>query len=170
MSAIEAAFRGLGKVLGSPSVVLCLWLASIVVALPAAAVVAESIRDSVGGSLVGDELRDGFDMGWFGEYQAEARGIETTFTPTVVGAGAFFNNVDAWLNGSLFETHVGLLGLGVLYGLVWSLCLGGVLHRYGEAGGLFRLSEFLSQGGTYFFRFVRLAAAHFAVLWNVMRT
>ncbi len=169
MTAIGAAFRGLGKVLGSPSVVLCLWLANVVVALPVAAVMAESIRESVGGSLVGDKLRDGFDMGWYGEYQADARGVESTFTPTVVGAGAFFNNIEAWFNGSLFEMHRGLLGLGILFALLWSLCLGGVLQRYGEPGGLFRLSEFLSHGGAYFFRFVRLAVLAAALYYSVYR-
>jgi hypothetical protein len=169
MSAIGAAFRGLGKVLGSPSVVVSLWLANVALALPVAAVVAESIGESVGGSLVDEKLRDGFDMGWYGEYQAHARGIESTFTPSVVGAGAFFNNIDAWFNGTLFETHVGLLGLGILYALLWSLCLGGVLHRYGEASGLFRLSEFLSSGGEYFFRFVRLAMLSGVLYYAIYR-
>ncbi len=151
MSATGAAFTGLGKVLGSPSVVLWLWLANVVVALPAAMVLTGSIRESVGGSLVGEKLRDGFDMGWYGEYLANAKGIESSFTPTIVGAGAFFNNIEAWLNGNLFEVHPGLLGLGILYALLWSLFLGGVLHRYGEAAGLFRLGEFLSHGGELFF-------------------
>jgi len=157
MSAIGAAFQGLAKVLGSPSVVLWLWLGGVVIALPAVVVLSSSIEESVGGSLVDENLRDGFDMGWYGEYLADAKGIERSFTPTVVGAGAFFNNIEAWFNGNLFATHPGLLGLGVFYALLWSLCLGGVLHRYGEGAGLFRLGEFLSHGGEYFFRFVRLA-------------
>ena len=138
MSATGAAFTGLGKVLGSPSVVLWLWLANVAVALPAAVMLSDSIRDSVGASLVDEKLREGFDMGWYGEYLADAKGIESSFTPTVVGAGAFFNNIEVWFNGNLFEVHPGLLGLGILYALLWSLFLGGVLHRYGEAAGLFR--------------------------------
>lgn len=169
MTPIAAAFRGLGKVLASPSVVLWLWLANVVVALPAALVLADSLRESIGASLVSDNLRDGFDMGWYGEYLADAKGIESTFTPTVVGAGAFFNNIEAWFNGDLFETHRGLLGLGVLYALFWALCLGGVLHRYGEGGGLFRLGEFLDQGGAYFFRFVRLALLSAAAYYFIYR-
>lgn len=157
MSPIAAAFRGLGKVLGSPSIIVWLWLGNVLLALPAAAVLADSIEESVGGSLVDEKLRDGFDMGWYGEYQSRAKGIETSFTPTVSGAGAFFNNIEAWFNGSVFEVHRGLLGLGLAYGLFWTLCLGGVLHRYGEGAGLFRLGEFLAHGGEYFFRFVRLA-------------
>lgn len=157
MTSIGAAFHGLGKVLAVPSVVVWFWLGSVVIALPAAWALAESIRDSVGESLVDENLREGFDMGWYGEYRSDAEGIERSFSPTVVGAGPFFDNIEAWYNGTLFDVHPGLLGLGVLYALFWSLSLGGVLHRYGEAAGLFRLGEFLSQGGAYFFRFVRLA-------------
>jgi hypothetical protein len=149
--------------------VLWLWLGSVVIALPAAVVLEASIRDSVGGSLVGDELRNGFDMGWYGEYRADAEGVERAFGPTVVGAGPFFDNIEAWYNGSLFDAHPGLLGLGVLYALFWALCLGGVLHRYGEAAGLFRLGEFLAEGGAYFFRFIRLAVIAGVLYYAVYR-
>ena len=62
MTAIGAAFTGLGKVLGTPSVVLWLWLANVVVALPAAMMLSDSIHDSLGASLVDEKLREGFDM------------------------------------------------------------------------------------------------------------
>jgi len=150
MTAIGLAFRGFGKVLGSPGLVLWLWIVNVAVALPAAAVLTESIRDSVGTSLVHQNLRDGFDMGWYGEYSAEAKGIESTFTPTVTGAGAFFNNIEAWFNGDIFETYRGLLGLGILYAVLWSFFVGGILQRYGEGAGLFRLNEFFAEGASYF--------------------
>ena len=157
MTAIGTALRGFGKVAGSPGLVLWLWIVNVAMALPAAAVLTESIRDSVGTSLVHQNLRDGFDMGWYGEYSAEARGIESTFTPTVTGAGAFFNNIEAWFNGDIFETYRGLLGLGILYAIMWTFFLGGILQRYGEGAGLFRLNEFFAEGASYFFRFLRLA-------------
>ena len=50
--------------------------------------IGESIERSVDGSLVHENLRDGFDTGWYDEYRDEAKGIERTFRPTVVGAGA----------------------------------------------------------------------------------
>ena len=157
MTAIGTALRGFGKVAGSPGLVLWLWIVNVAMALPAAAVLTESIRDSVGTSLVHQNLRDGFDMGWYGEYSAEARGIESTFTPTVTGAGAFFNNIEAWFNGDIFETYRGLLGLGILYAIMWTFFLGGILQRYGEGAGLFRLNEFFAESASYFFRFLRLA-------------
>lgn len=169
MSAVGAGFHGLGKVLRSPLLVLWLWIVSVVVALPAAALMARSLEDSIGGSLVYEKLRDGFDMGWYGEFRSSAEGIEKTFTPTVVGIGPFLDNAEAWLNGSLFETHPGLLGLGLLYAALWALLLGGILHRLSNGHGLFRLGDFFSRGGEFFFRYLRLAVIGGVLYYLVYR-
>jgi len=157
MSLLTAAFSGFGRVLASPSLVLFLWLANVLVAIPLAVSMAGSIEESIGSSLVHQNLRDGFDMGWYGEFDARAKGVEKTLSPSLVGAGAFFDNIEAWLNGRLFEMLPALVALGVVYALLWALLLGGILHRYADRRGLFRLSELFSQGGEFFFRFVRLA-------------
>jgi hypothetical protein len=157
MSSLKAAFSGFGRVLASPSLVLFLWLVSVVVAIPLAVSMAGSIEESIGASLVHQNLRDGFDMGWYGEFDARAKGVEKTLSPSLVGAGAFFDNIEAWLSGRLFEMLPALVALGVVYALLWALFLGGILHRYTDRRGLFRLSELFSQGGEFFFRFVRLA-------------
>jgi hypothetical protein len=157
MSSLKAAFSGFGRVLASPSLVLFLWLANVLVAIPLAVSMAGSIQESIGSSLVHQNLRDGFDMGWYGEFDARAKGVEKTLSPSLVGAGAFFDNIEAWLSGRLFEMLPALVALGVVYALLWALFLGGILHRYADRRGLFRLSELFSQGGEFFFRFVRLA-------------
>jgi len=157
MSSLTAAFSGFGRVLASPSLVLFLWLANVLVAIPLAVSMAGSIEESIDSSLVHQNLRDGFDMGWYGEFDARAKGVEKTLSPSLVGAGAFFDNIEAWLNGRLFEMLPALVALGVVYALLWALLLGGILHRYADRRGLFRLSELFSQGGEFFFRFVRLA-------------
>jgi hypothetical protein len=157
MSSLKAAFSGFGRVLASPSLVLFLWLVSVVVAIPLAVSMAGSIEESIGASLVHQNLRDGFDMGWYGEFDARAKGVEKTLSPSLVGAGAFIDNIEAWLSGRLFEMLPALVALGVVYALLWALFLGGILHRYTDRRGLFRLSELFSQGGEFFFRFVRLA-------------
>jgi hypothetical protein len=169
-SAFQAAFTGLARVLGSPTLVLLLWIASLAAAAPLAISMSDSIHQSIGGSLVHQNLREGLDMGWYGEFRARAKGIERTLSPSVVGAGAFLDNLDAWLNGSLFELAPGLVALGVAYGLLWALFLGGILNRYGEPhGGRFRLGAFLSHGAEFFFRFVRLAVLAAPLYYLVYR-
>jgi hypothetical protein len=154
---LKALIKGFWRVVSSPGLILWLWFINMAVALPLAWVVSTSIQSSLGDSLVADKLRDGFDMGWFGEFEAQAKGLETTFTPTLSGAGAFYSNLEAWLSGKIFGQIPLLLGVGVLYGLVWALFLGGVLDRYARTEGMFNLNRFFSSGGRFFFRFVRLA-------------
>jgi hypothetical protein len=169
MKAFRAALKGLLRVLSSPVLVLWLWLTNFVVALPMAYVMTRSIESSIGGSLVSESLRSGFDMGWFGEYEAQAKGLETSFSPSVTGVGAFLDNWESWFNGNLFVGFPGLVAFGILYSVLWALFLGGILNQLREGAGIFRLSEFLSQGATFFFRFLRLAVLSGLLYYLVYR-
>jgi hypothetical protein len=169
MKAFRAALKGLLRVLSSPVLVLWLWLANFVVALPMAFVMTKSIESSIGGSLVSENLRSGFDMGWFGEYEAQAKGLETSFSPSIAGVGAFLNNWESWLNGGIFEGFPGLVAFGILYAVLWALFLGGIFNQLKEGAGMFRLSEFLSQGAVFFFRFLRLAALSGVLYYLIYR-
>jgi hypothetical protein len=154
---MKALIKGFWRVVSSPGLVLWLWFMNLVMALPLAWVMSASIQTSLGDSMVDDKLREGFDMGWFGEFEAHAKGLETTFTPTLSGAGAFYANLEAWLSGEIFGQIPLLAGVGILYGLVWALFLGGMLDRYAGSEGMFNLNRFFSLGGRFFFRFIRLA-------------
>ena len=148
--------RGFFRVLSSPGMILWLWLANVVFALPATLAMASALERAIGGSQVHEKLTEGFDMGWYGEFRAEARGMEESFTPTVLAVGAFLNNLEAWFNGEIFSQYPSLVGYGVVYALLWALFLGGILHRYADHEGVFNLKRFFSRGGWFFFRFVRL--------------
>lgn len=154
---MKALLKGFWRVVASPGLIVWLWLVNFAVALPLAWVMTDSIRSSIGDSLVDENLTESFDMDWYGEFEAKAKGLEITFTPTVVGAGAFYNNLEAWLYGDLFDMFPGLVGLGLAFILMWALFLGGILDRYSGGEGRFNLSRFFSTGGRFFFRFVRLA-------------
>ena len=169
MSALRAIFVGLWRAIESPGLVIWLWLVNFAIALPAGVVMSETIRSSIGSSLAHEELATGFDMGWYGEFRQEAAGLERTFTPTVVGAGAFYNNVEGWLFGGLFQQFPGVVGLGVVYALVWALFIGGILDRFSKSEGFFGLSRFLSSGGRFFFRFLRLVVLAGAAYYLVYR-
>ena len=117
-----------------PRLLAGLWLLNLAVALPGALVVGESVRAALGGSLVAEDLERGFDLRWYGEYEARARGLEKTLRPTVAGAGAFLDNLEALWSGNLFGGFRGLVALGVVYALLWTFLLGGVLERLCRPG------------------------------------
>ena len=169
MSNHKAVSAGWARATSSRGLVLWLWVVNFALSLPVAWVMAASLSGSIGSSLVQEKLRSGFDMGWFGEFEAAAKGMETTFTPTVLGAGAFYNNLEAWLSGDIFRGFPGLVGLGILYGILWALLLGGVLQRFAGNEGRFGLAHFFSTGGKYFFRFIRLTALSAILYYLVYR-
>jgi hypothetical protein len=166
---IKALFKGFWRVVTSPGLIIWLWLVNFLVALPLVWVMTSSLSSAIGGSLVDENLTASFDMDWYGEYEAEAKGLETTFTPTVVGMGAFYNNLEAWLYGDLFDMFPGLVGIGVLYILIWALFLGGVLDRYSGSEGMFNLGRFFSNGGRFFFRFLRLTVLSGVLYYLIYR-
>lgn len=168
MTLIRSIREGVVRAGSAPVLILFLWAVNLMVALPFAAVLAETIHDSAGDRLVSRELVAGFDPVWHDELEAGARGFERSFGPAIVGAGAFLRNLDAWWSGRLVADGGaggwGLVAAGFGYALVWALLLGGVIDRLGRGDGgsghgPWRLAarELFSAGGRYFFRFVRLA-------------
>ena len=166
---IKSLFSGVGTAASRPRVLIGVWLASVLVALPATWVMAEVLNDSFGSSRVAETMRQGFDMSWHGEFEAAASGVAATFSPTVTGVGAFLINLEGWATGALFKDFGSLLGLGLAWALVWALLLGGVLTRYGPAPDGGRSSGFFESGGRYFARFVRLALLAMPLYWLIYR-
>ena len=153
---LKGILVGLWRAVSSPGLVLWLWLVNVAVALPAVVLMSASLESSIGASRVSDALAASFDLDWYGEFQSGAEGLDATFTPTVAGAGAFYNNIEDWLFGGLFDFFPGLIALGVVYALLWALFVGGILDRFSRSG-FFSLSRFFSAGGRFFFRYLRLA-------------
>jgi hypothetical protein len=156
----KAIVEGATRASAARGLVVGLWLLNLVVAGAAAVSFADSLQASIGASLVHEKLRTGFDMGWYGELQAAARGLLATFTPTVMGAGAFLNNLEAWVSGDLWRGAPVVVTLGAAYLLLWTLLSGGILDRLSgrhEIGARLTLSAFLASSGRHFWRFVQLA-------------
>ena len=92
-----------------PRVVVGLWLINLLLALPAAWVMSGALERSIGASRAHAGMRSGFDLGWHGEFRSEARGIESTFRPTVAAETAFYDNLEGWVTGDLFQEFPGLV-------------------------------------------------------------
>lgn len=155
MSVIQAMLTGFRRATRSPVILLWLWLLNLGVAAPVALLVAGAIKSEIRSSRVDEKLLDGFDMEWFGEYESRTRGTARTFTPTLTGAGAFYDNFENWLGGG-FPVTVEIALAGTLHVLIWALMLGGVIDRYARAQVRPTLRRFFANGARFFFRFVRL--------------
>jgi len=156
MNIWRAWLGGLRLVGRWPSLVLWVYLTSLAIAAPLAVSMRSALKWSIGGSLVDEKLRTGFDMVWYGEYTAAAEGLEATFSPSVVGILPMLDNFERLLDGSVWRGQKALVGAGALLLLAWTLFAGGILDRYANPGEPHSRVRFFSHGGLYFFRFLRL--------------
>lgn len=174
MTALRALATGFGRALGSPFMLLWLWLLNVAVAAPAAWIVAGAIKEGIGPGRVHQKLLDGFDMTWHTRFAERAEGLAATFTPTHAGVGAFLDNLEAWIGGKLFHGPPVVMIVGGIYALLWLLMLGGVIDRYADRQSRPGVRRFFGRGGRLFFRFFRLAlisAGLYAVVyWLLART
>ena len=169
LSGLQAIGLGLRRALRFPLILVGLWLIGLVAALPATWFVTRELESSIGSSRFHESMTSGFDATWYEEYGASADGLGKTFDPSLVGAGAFFDNLERWLTGSLFTVHPVLLATAVVVALLWILLLGGVVDRYAHPGGSPDFARFLRVCGLYFFRFVRLTALSGVLYYLVYR-
>jgi hypothetical protein len=158
----RAIVVGTARATSARRLVLALWLINLLVAATVAVALGDALRTSIGASLVHENLRTGFDMAWFGELQASARGLLATFSPTLMGAGAFFANLEAWLSGDLWHSPPAILLLGSAYLLLWTFLQGGILSRLSSRQESRHESRppagFLSNSARFFPRLLALAA------------
>jgi hypothetical protein len=177
--AFGSGFRRAGR---AWRLVLLLWVVNLAVALPLAAVVAQELRGSLDRSRVHQDLLAGFDAGWHGELQAEAGALVKTFGPELLGADAFFENLERWWRGDLFSVPPALVAAGLLYAAVWAFLLGGVLERLVRPGGAAGAGAgtvgpgdragaagFFAACGRHAFRFLRLALLAAVFYWLIYR-
>ena len=132
-----------------------LYVLTLLAALPLALVLRDSIGSHLGASVAADTMASGVNWEWWEEFRATSRGFERSFTPAVIGFGAVLSNLSALAdNGELR----GPIALAVAAHLtVWTFLVGGILDRLARQRRL-TSAAFFSACGTYFFRFLRLAA------------
>ncbi len=154
----ESYISGLRKVGRSPSLVFWIYGASLTLALPLAFAMGGVLAGSIGGSLVHESLRQGFDMDWYGEFSAHASGLAETFGPEVAGIFPVVSNLQRLADGEILGLGGVVLLAGISFMLAWAFLGGGILGRYARAGDNPDRRVFFGDSAVYFFRFVRLTA------------
>ena len=165
---MRALVGGVGDTLGSPRQLGVLWLALLLVALPAGVLIEESIHASIGASRVDEALRDGLDLGWLSEYGSRARGLERSVRPSIVGRGAVFDNLESWFSGALF-LNARTVGVGAAYALTWLFLLGGVLDRLARRERKFVFAAFMAAGARFLPRLLRLTVISSVLYYGIYR-
>ncbi len=139
--------------LGAPALVAGAWIATWLVALPAAVAVHQAIERQLGSSLVAARVANGVDVAWWEEFRAQARGVASTFEPSVIGAAAPLANWSAFVDHPRVAAPlVATIAAGLL---AWVFLTGGLVDRLAR-GRPIGARAFFGACGVFFFRFLRL--------------
>ena len=159
---IRALFDGIGRVLSAPALVGGVYLLTLLLAAPLTLALHDAIAAHLGASAAAEQAAAGVHWEWWEEFQAQARGFERTFTPSIIGFGAVVSNLSAFADGA---APAGGLAVAVAFYLAaWTFLAGGILDRLARRrrlGG----AAFFAACGTYFFRFLRLAVVAGLAYW-----
>lgn len=163
MMHVFAALRdGIRRVNTAPAVLAGVWALTLLLALPLGLTLRGMLREHLGESLAADSAASGVNYEWWQEFSAQATGIGTTFSPSVIGVGAVLDNLSGLLDNEPRSTVVA--GAAAAYLLVWTFLVGGVLDRYARNRPI-RANGFFAACGVFFFRFLRLAVMVGAVYY-----
>ncbi|MEO8682355.1 MAG: hypothetical protein ABI665_25125 [Vicinamibacterales bacterium] len=94
------------------------------------------------------------DPEWWLEFREHARGLEATFTPTVIGFAAPLDNLSSLLDAT--PRPLALAGPVALSALAWAFLWGALIHRFSQ-GRAIRFGEFLSAGWRYLPRLLAIS-------------
>lgn len=139
--------------------VLFLFLVNLAFGLLLAVPVYRSLQDSFGDSLVGEQMARGFDYLWWEEFRDQARGVDQTFSPGIIGKGTLLSNLESLIRFRFLSWPPALLVLIFLYLLAQTFFAGGILTVYNEKTPRFTLKDFFKGAGAYFPRFLGLMIA-----------
>jgi hypothetical protein len=129
-------------------------LVNVAAALPLAWAMRGQLKDSIGDSLIHEDLRRGFSAAWHGEFAADARGAATTFGPEVIGPLPMLANLERLVEGRIFSIDKTVLAAGAFYLLALALIGGGIIDRYASGDLTHESPGFMAQCGRSFFAFV----------------
>ena len=159
---IRAWVDGLRRVATAPMLWLGVYGLTLAATLPMGYVLHESITTHLGASTVSTSVAEGFDAGWWGEYQQSASGIARTLVPEVIGFAAVLANLSSVADGELPRGAVA--GLVVVYIAAWAFLVGGIIDRLARQRRV-ASAGFFAACGVYFWRFTRLALLVGSVYW-----
>jgi hypothetical protein len=158
----SAWLDGVKRVVSAPAVLIGVFLLTVVMALPLALTLRGALDEHLGASLAAASAADAVNYDWWQEFQSQAAGLGTTFTPSVIGFAAALDNVSG-----LMDARAKIAPIAAVVGayiLVWTFLTGGIIDRFARQRPT-RAHGFFAAGGVFFFRFLRLAVMAGLAYW-----
>lgn len=153
MKAFDAMKQGITITGQHKRYIVFVYLANLLIALIFAAVLAQSISESLGSSMAAENLQTGFDGHWYNSYRVEATGLAATFDPAVVEFGAVLKSLNGFLTGNLTGGYFGIFVAGSIFMVMWTFFSAGFISTYAQGD---EQASFYQQAGRYFPRFLVL--------------
>jgi hypothetical protein len=153
MRPLSAFGDGIRRVNQAPVVLAGMFTVTLLVALPLSLALRGMIAAHLGTSLAADKAASGANYDWWQEFSAQATGLATTFTPSIIGFGAVLDNLSAFADNLPLATTIA--GATAAWLVIWSFLSGGVLDRYARNRPT-RAHGFFAACGVHFWRFLRL--------------
>lgn len=151
-----ALSTGKGRVNRAWKMVIVFYLANLGVALILAVPMLQALNSSLRGTTIEERVLADFDYDWFSNFKDTQPGWMESLDLSLIGPGAFLRNYEMLLEGKLTQVNNPILGLGLLYWMMQVFMAGGALHILCTHDGRFKLIDFFSGCGLFFFRFLRL--------------
>ena len=134
--------------------IIFLLIINIIFALVLSVPIYYILQDSFGDSKVSENMLEGFDMLWYGEFQNEVSGFASSFEPSIIGIGGILNNFVIIESGNLLRNvPITIAILGLLYLLFSTYLNGGILGAFDIPDRKFSFKNFFADCGKYFIRF-----------------
>jgi hypothetical protein len=160
MTAVGAFRDGIRRVNEAPAVLAGLVLLTLLLAVPLSLALSGMLEAHLGHSAAAEAAAERADYDWWEEFTAQASGLGTTFTPSVIGFAAVLENITGLLDNRPLATTIA--GVTVAWLVFWSFLSGGVLDRYARRRPT-RAHGFFAACGTHFWRFLRLGVVAWVV-------
>lgn len=157
---------GWRRVAQAPGMALLLHVLTFALALPFAMLVRDQIAGQLGSSLAAGAVADAVDNGWWSEFTAQATGLGTTFTPSIIGFASTLDSISRVLDARY--PPAALMWLLGGYLALWTFLSGGIIDRYARQRPT-HAHGFFSASGHSFFRLARLTAFGGLLYWVLFK-
>jgi hypothetical protein len=153
---------GWKRVIAAPAIVAGVFAMTILLALPLAITMRGVLANHLDDSLASENAATGVNYDWWQEFTAQATGLGTTFSPSIIGFATVLDNISG-----LLDARVPLAPIATalaLYLTGWAFLSGGIVDRYARQRPI-RTHGFFAASGVHFFRILRLAAIAGLIYW-----